>query len=82
MIFRSVSTPMADDPSTLDQAYGQGNFALLRRLITATLADPNADDQARTSAKTYRQRVSVDVAVYATLGFALMLFCAIVLRYG
>lgn len=62
----------------LDHAYSQGNFALLRRLAQAALGEESTRDVARR----YRERVSVDVAVYATLGFALFLFCAIVLRYG
>jgi hypothetical protein len=73
---------MPDDRPDLEQAYAQGNFSLLRRLTRATLADPNTDESVRALAKQYESRVSVDVAVYATLGFALFLFCAIVLRYG
>ena len=73
---------MASDLDPLSHAYDQGNFALVRRLAKQRLADPAGEEAARAVAKTWLERVSVDVAVYATLGFALLLFCAIVLRYG
>jgi hypothetical protein len=67
---------------TLELAYARGDFAALRRTASAQLSDPEADPETRERARRWLSRISVDVYVYATLGFALLLFCAIVLRYG
>lgn len=66
----------------LEQAYARGDFAALRRTAAAQLAEPGADPKARERARRWLSRISVDVYVYATLCFALLLFCAIVVRYG
>ena len=66
----------------LELAYARGDFASLRRTAGAQLADPATDPETRERARRWLSRISVDVNVYATLGFALLLFCAIVLRYG
>ena len=65
-----------------DLAYARGDFRSLRRAARAQLADPEAAAETRERARGWIARISVDVYVYATLGFALVLFCAIVLRYG
>ena len=62
--------------------YTRGDFASLRRTATAILSDPTADASTRELARRWLTRIGVDVYVHATLGFALLLFCAIVLRYG
>jgi len=62
--------------------YARGDFAGLRRTATAVLADSSADPTDKDRAKRWLTRIGVDVYVYATLGFALLLFCAIVVRYG
>jgi hypothetical protein len=66
----------------LQALYERGDFAALRRTAQAVLQDPAASPEARSLAGRYLARISVDVYVYATLAFALLLFCAIVLRYG
>jgi hypothetical protein len=66
----------------LQSEYARGDFAALRRTATAILADPAADPEARAAASRQLSRIAVDVWVLATLGFALLLFCAIVLRHG
>ena len=70
---------MSDEPKpqepddALAQAYARGDFARVRELAAG-----GGDERARD----YRERMRVDPWVYAGLGFALALFCAIVLRYG
>jgi uncharacterized protein YqhQ len=66
----------------LEVAYAQGDFAHLRKLARALESDPSAPEPARASAREFRARVSVDVAVYGMLAFAFALFCAIVVRYA
>jgi hypothetical protein len=66
---------MSDD--ALELAYARGDFT-----ANAMLADESVDPEARERARSWLARISVDAYVYATLGFALLLFCAIVLRYG
>ena len=67
---------------TLDALYTRGDFAALRRTATSILADPASDGAARGCAQRYLARISVDGHILATLGFALLFFCAIVVRYG
>lgn len=66
----------------LELAYAQGDFGHLRRRAREIAADASAPDAARQSARDWRARVSVDVAVYGMLAFAFALFCAIVMRYA
>lgn len=72
-------TPPSD---ALQAEYARGDFAALRRTAAAILADPAADPEARAAARSQLSRIAVDVWVLATLGFALLLFCAIVLRHA
>jgi hypothetical protein len=75
---------MADQPKpqepddALARAYTRGDFARVRELAKQQLAADGGNERARD----YRERMRVDPWVYAGLGFALALFCAIVLRYG
>jgi hypothetical protein len=66
----------------LELAYAQGDFGHLRRRVRAIEADASAPEPARQSARAWKARVSVDVAVYGMLAFAFALFCAIVMRYA
>lgn len=66
----------------LADAYAQGNFARLRARARELAADGSAPAAVRVEAREWLARVSVDVAVYGTLAFALALFCAIVVRYA
>ena len=71
------TTPREPDDA-LAQAYARGDFARVRELVAEQLAAPGGSERARD----YRERMRVDPWVYAGLGFALALFCAIVRRYG
>jgi len=71
---------MPDDE--LDDLYARGDFAAVRRTAATILGDPAADADTRARAQRYLARISVDMYVLAMLGFALLLFCAIVLRHG
>lgn len=79
---------MRDEPKpeppddALAQAYARGDFARVRELAAEQLAAAGGDDAQRERARDFRERMRVDPWVYAGLGFALALFCAIVLRYG
>jgi hypothetical protein len=66
----------------LQVAYAQGDFGRLRRRAREIAADASAPGSSRQSAREWRARVSVDVAVYGMLAFAFALFCAIVWRYA
>jgi hypothetical protein len=66
----------------LEVAYAQGDFAHLRRRARELGADTSLPESARASARDWKARVSVDVAVYGMLAFAFALFCAIVVRYA
>ena len=66
----------------LDAAYAQGDFARLRTRARALRDDASQPDTLRERAGEWLERVSVDVVTYFLLAFALVLFCAIVLRYA
>jgi hypothetical protein len=80
---KKAQAPAQDELTReLENAYAQGNFAHLRKLARELSADSSAPDSLRSSARSFSERVSVDVAVYAMLAFAFALFCAIVMRYA
>jgi hypothetical protein len=70
------------DPKELDLAYAQGDFARLRTRARVLREDASQPETLRQRAGEWLERVSVDVVTYVVLGFALLLFCAIVLRYA
>jgi hypothetical protein len=70
--------PAQPPDDALTRAYVRGDFATVRRIADQQLAADGGDERARD----YRERMRVDPWVYAGLGFALAIFCAIVLRYG
>ena len=75
---------MPDPNSTVDEleaAYGTGNFSALHRAATRVLTDPQASPDALETARRLDARIRVDVGTLLVLGFALLLFCAIVFRY-
>jgi hypothetical protein len=65
----------------LEAAYRTGNFAALHRVAKRVLHDPQATPEALDTARRLDARIGVDVGALLALGFALLLFCAIVLRY-
>jgi hypothetical protein len=73
------------DPSItvedLEAAYRTGNFSALHRAATRVLTDPQASSDALDTARRLDARIGVDVGTLLVLGFALLLFCAIVFRY-
>lgn len=71
----------ADDPE-LSAAFVRGDFARVRARVGELLSDPSTSAQAREGAQRFYARVSADVVVYVVLAFALLVFCAIVLRYA
>lgn len=80
-----------DTPEALDQklpsqelaeAYAQGDFARLRTRARALRDDAEQPEVQRQGAGEWLARVSVDVVTYVLLAFALVLFCAIVVRYA
>ena len=71
-------TTAQEPDDALAQAYARGDFARVRELAAEELAAAGGSERARD----YRERMRVDPWVYAGLGFALALFCAIVLRHG
>jgi hypothetical protein len=78
---------MADEPTAepdddLARAYVRGDFARVRELAAAQLAADGVSDATRQRARDYRERMVVDPWVYGGLGFALAVFCGLVLRYG
>ncbi|HTU58212.1 MAG TPA: hypothetical protein VMF89_07255 [Polyangiales bacterium] len=80
---------MPDDPQNTDEhvrelevAYAQGDFAHLRKRARELSDDTSVPESARETARSFRARVSVDVAVSGMLAFAFALFCAIVMRYA
>jgi hypothetical protein len=80
---RSAGSEQADtDDRELHEAYERGDFARVRSRALSLLRDAAAPPELRGLAERYRARVSGDVVVYLVLGFALALFCAIVLRYA
>ena len=76
------SEPTDTDDRELREAYERGDFARVRSRALELLRDAAAPPERRELAERYRARVSGDVVVYLVLGFALALFCAIVLRYA
>jgi len=77
-----TDTPEDDRARELEAAYARGDFARLRKRARELAADASAPEALRESAREWKARVSVDVAVYAMLAFAFVFFCAIVMRYA
>jgi hypothetical protein len=73
------------DPNSTDEeleaAYRTGNFSALHRVAKRVLNDPQANTETRDAARRLDARIAVDVGTLLALGFALVLFCAIVFRY-
>jgi hypothetical protein len=76
------AAPASEREQALELAYAQGDFAQLRARARELADDASAPDAVREHARAWSERVSVDVVVYGMLAFALVLFCAIVLRYA
>jgi hypothetical protein len=79
-----VTAPHPHPSSTLDaldRAYRAGDFVALRRLARQVVSDPQADLQTREAAEAYCTRIAVEPWAAVLLGFAALLFCAIVARY-
>jgi hypothetical protein len=76
---------MPDDPNStieeLEAAYRTGNFSALHRTAARVLTDPQASPEALATARRLDASIGVDVGTLLVLGFALLLFCAIVVRY-
>jgi hypothetical protein len=68
-------------PSEFESAYAAGNFAELRRRSRRVLAQAGAPADALEQARVWSARVGVDRSAVALLGFAVLLFCAIVVHY-
>jgi hypothetical protein len=65
----------------LDAAYQAGDFAAVRLRARALLADATSDPADRALACSWLSRLTVDRSTLLVLGFAALLFCAIVARY-
>lgn len=72
----------ARDDRELAASFARGDFARVRSRVREIDQDPRASPQQRARAHELLKRVSADVVVYAMLAFALLVFCAIVLRYA
>lgn len=93
--FHRISTRSPDDDTRhsgsartelpsheLAEAYAQGDFARLRIRARVLRDDADQPETLRKGAGEWLERVSVDVVTYVLLAFALVLFCAIVVRYA
>jgi hypothetical protein len=65
----------------LESAYAAGNFAELRRHARRVMAQPGAPADALEQARVWSARVGVERSAVVLLGFAALLFCAIVVHY-
>jgi hypothetical protein len=65
----------------LEAAYQSGNFAEVDRLTKRVLSDRRSDTDAKAAAHTLVERIAIDPLALCALGFAVLVFCAIVARY-
>jgi hypothetical protein len=65
----------------LEAAYAAGDFAELRRLARRLTTEAGTPADSVAAARAWSVRVGVDRSAVALLGFALLLFCVIVVRY-
>jgi hypothetical protein len=77
-----MSNPNEALASQLDDAYEAGDFARLRKRAAEVLKDAAAAPADKQLARSWLARVAIDRSAWIVLGFALLLFCAIVARYA